>query len=743
MLSQQQSGPQQGESLAEGVAKDFSLMIDGDDAALALSEVLVPRPQGGNQSWRLLLISLLSCFTASGAAVGAFLWLINLPPTANCDNPASVTTDRAQLFCAQVAAESGDLTAVLTALDLTGGWTAEHPLYYEVQPLVEQWSWVVLQAAEQELRSNGSMAQAQELVGHIPADSPVFATAQETMQTWQGEWDQGEAILATAQTALQQKDWATASQQVLALGQMNNSHWRVGQVQALSRQIRLEKRAQELLSEAVATAVPGGSDRLAAALRTASQIDESTYARQQVQPYLDRWSDLLLKLGQDKWYASDLDTAIALGRSAALNPSRAKVAQELVWISQARQMAQKSLTTWRTSPDQLVTLYQAMLLANRLPADSPYYPQAQSSVATWRSHMGELARLQTAQAVGLVRTKETLSAAIGQAAQVPLGHPRRVQAQTMVAHWRQEIERLEDRPQLVKAHELASAKTFDGLREAIQVANGIALHRALRSEAQSWIYIWNNEIQVMEDRPLLDRARSLAQRGQLSQAIVEASGIKPGRALYGEARAAIAGWQREIAAVEQARLRALQRAAAAQTETAASEAAAPAETPAVEPLDEAAAPGLEALPLAPAPVNSDLRRLPSPLPDRIDTVPGEAAPAEAVTPRPLPSPPAPENPAVPPAPVNLAPAPLPAAPPAPLPVAPPALAPPPPAPLSTDLAPEPAAAPGGEPQAAIPQAPIVSAQPQPEILSRSPLGLPYRSGPAPEVLVTGALYPGY
>ncbi|MBD1876839.1 hypothetical protein H6F75_25465 [Nodosilinea sp. FACHB-131] len=738
MLSQQQqSGPQRGEPLTEGVAKDFSLIIDEADSALGLSEVMVPVPQSRNQSWRLLLITLLSCFAASGAALGALFWLINLPPTANCDNPASVTTDRAQLFCAQVAAESGALPDVLTALDLAGSWTTGHPLYYEVQPLIEQWSWVVLKAAEQELRSNGSMEQAQSLVSHIPAESPVFATAQETMQTWQGEWEQGEAIMATAQTALKQKDWATASQQVLALAELNNSHWRVGQVQALSRQIRLERRAQELLAEAVATAVPGGSDRLEAALRTATQINESTYARQQVQPYLDRWSDLLLKLGQDKWYASELDAAIALGRSAALNPSRAKVAQELIWISQARQLAQKSLTTWRTSPDQLVTLYQAMLLANRLPAESPYYPQAQSSVMSWRNHMGELARLQTAQVIGQVRTKETLKSAIGQAAQVPVGHPRRVQAQTMVAHWRQEIERLEDRPLLVKAHELASAKTFDSLREAIQAASGIPLHRALRGEAQSWVYIWTSELQVMEDRPLLSRARSLAQRGQLSQAIVEASAVKPGRALYDEASAAIAGWQGEIAAAERARLRALERAAARRAEVIPEETAAPVETPAASLENATTAPLEEGIPMAPAPVNSNLGWPPSPLPDRIDTVPGAAAPAEAEVAEPR-SPQPPSAPAVEPTPVDLAPAPLPAAiPPQPL------MAPSVPAPQPLELVPNPAAAPAGEPQAAQPVAPVISAQPQPEYLARAPLGLPHAASPHTEVLFSGALYAGH
>jgi hypothetical protein len=693
-----------------------------------------PVPGGGGQSWRLLLISLLSCVAAGGAVVGAFLWLVNLPPTANCEHAATVTTDRAQLFCAQTAAESGELPDVLAALDLAGRWAEGHPLYYEVQPLVEQWSWVVLQAADQELRGNGSMAEAQALVGHIPANSSVFAPAQEKIATWQTEWDQGETIMATAQAALKQKDWPAASGQVQALAELKNSHWRVSQVQALAQQIRQERQAQELLDRAVATAAQGGSDRLAAALGTASQIDEGTYARQQAQPYLNRWSDLLLTLGLDKWYASDLNGAIALGRSAALNPDRAQVAQELIWLSQSRQTAQRSLITWRTSPDQVVQLYQAMLTANRVPQGSPYYPQAQSSVATWRQHLGDLAKFQTAQAVGQVRDRDALSAAIAQAAEVPVGHPRRVQAQTMVAHWRQEIERLEDRPYLVKAHELASAKTSEGLQAAIATAQAIALPRALRSEAQGWVYVWTGELQVMEDQPLLNRARSLAAAGRLSQAIVEATGIRPGRALYDQAQGAIAGWQREIAAAERARQAALQRAAARQAAVIAEETApAELETPLNGAAEDAVPPSaIEAL--APAPAMPRFR--PSPLPDRIETVPGEAAPApsDAVAPprslqSPINSSPvnlSPVTPSVGPAPANIAPAPPPlAVPPAPL----------LPIPQPGEIAPE-SAAPVEEPQAAQPKAPTVSAQPQPEARA----GLKLSTAAPDEVLFTGALY---
>ncbi len=748
MLSRQrQSGPQRGEPLADGLTADglatqFRLVIDvtdvidGGDSALALPEVMPPVPGGGGQSWRLLLISLLSCVAAGGAAVGAFLWLVNLPPTANCEHAATVTTDRAQLFCAQTAAESGELPDVLAALDLAGRWTQGHPLYYEVQPLVEQWSWVVLQAADQELRGNGSMAQAQALVGRIPANSSVFTPAQEKIATWQTEWDQGEAIMATAQAALKQKNWPAAASQVQALAELNNSHWRVSQVQALTRQIRQERQAQELLDRAVATAAQGGSDRLAAALGTASQIDEGTYARQQAQPYLNRWSDLLLTLGLDKWYASDLNGAIALGRSAALNPDRAQAAQELIWLSQSRQTAQQSLITWRTSPDQVVQLYQAMLTANRVPQGSPYYPQAQSSVATWRQHLGNLAKFQTAQAVGQVRDRDALSAAIAQAAEVPVGHPLRVQAQTMVAHWRQEIERLEDRPYLVKAHELASTKTSEGLQTAIATAQAIALPRALRSAAQGWVYVWTSELQVMEDQPLLNRARSLAAAGKLSQAIAEATGIGPGRALYDEARGAIAGWQGQIAAAERARQAALQRAAAARQAAIAAEETAPTELEA--PLDgaaEEAAPPTATEALAPAPAPSMPRFRPSPLPDRIETVPGEATPAPSdvvAPPRSLQSPInsspvnlAPVNPSAGPAPVNIAPA----LPPAAVPPAPLRLTPQP-----GEVAPE-SAAPVEDPQAAQPKPPTVSAQPQPEARA----GLKLSTAAPDEVLLRGAL----
>lgn len=385
----------------------------------------------------------------------------------------------------------------------------------------------------------------------------------------------------------------------------------------------------------------------------------------------------MLDQGLADWYALDLDQAVALGKAVATNPRRAKEAQELIWLSQSRKMARQSVGTWRASPDQLISLYQAMLLANRVPADSRFHPQAQSSVAAWRTHLDGMGQLQLAQLAGRVNQRESLALAISQAEKVPIGHPRRVQAQTLMAHWQQEIERIEDRPHLAKAHELAQDGSLDGLRAAVAEANQISMHRALRGEAQSWIYIWQSQVQTLEDRPILNKAQDLAGKGQLSQAIVEASGITPKRALYDEAQAAIAAWRGQIMAQEQARQRSTQRA------TAAAPPASPAiaqdrPTPVATPVNTSTleAPELRSAMtprIAPAPAPAAPRLAPR-LPDRIETVAGEDLPQAApsavapsrapspVAPRPLVAEPPSPSPVVqpnPPAPVMTAPPPVP------------------------------------------------------------------------------------
>ncbi|HEY9761985.1 MAG TPA: hypothetical protein V6D07_05640 [Trichocoleus sp.] len=606
---------------------DLAGLVEGSDAAVPFPDtILYPPHAKTTPSWRWLLIAFASSCAAGGIAIGAFLWLINLPPNVDCENPSTSSTERAQLYCAQVAAESGELSDIVASLELLGQWTPDHPLYSEVQPLVNQWSETTLAAAREKLDQsdlNGAIA----LINHIPRSSPSYDLAQAELAEWRQDWQRGEAIYAKGQEALKKKDWGTVSNQILALAEVSNGPWVTEKVQSLSRQVRQEKQAQRLLAQAVATAAPGGIDRLSGALRAASQIERDTYTWKEAQPFMDNWSDQLLSVATDKWYAAQLDEAVSLSRRAALNPKREQVAQDLIWLSQARKLALKSVSDWRTSPEQIMGLYQAMLLANQVGPESRFHPQAQSSLNTWKVHLQDLSQIQVAQTIGRFQNREVLKVAIASASAVPPDHPRRQQAQTLVSHWAREIQRIEDRPYLVQAEQLAQAGSIGGLKAAISTASQIQLGRALRPDAQNWIYVWNHQVETLQDQPILNRARAFAAEGNLVQAIAEARLIRADRPLFESAQSEIWAWQSRIRALELAQIRARQaerealqpkeRSPKPETKTSASPEVAPTST---------LAPESDPAPQWSEPYSNEEDTDTGRLPTRIETVPAEVLP---------------------------------------------------------------------------------------------------------------------
>jgi hypothetical protein len=729
------------------LGQPFTMAAMGADVHFAMPEVIQHLPKHAENSprpsraygipWRWLLLAFLSCVATSAAAVGAFLWLVNLPPSTNCEDPTQITTDRSALSCAQTAADDGDLEAVLAGLALVQGWGAEHWLSHETQPLVEKWSAAAVAAAEQELRQ-GRREEAEALIGYIPPESSWHATGQDLLAGWNEEWEEGSALMTTAQTAMANQDWRTASAQVLALGELTHPHWREEQVLALSRQIQAEQQAHARIRRAVTLASAGGAEPLMEAMELLLPLTSDLLAYNTAQTYLDRWSDLLLAEGLQRWYNGDLEQAIQITKTVARHPNRAKVAQELMWLSQARQLARQSLGDWKVNPGQMATIYRAMLLANQIPTDSPYHPQAQSSVDTWHTHLEGMGTLQLAQMAGGVHQVNTLKLAIRQAELIPPDHPRRAQAQTLLAHWRQALERLEDAPYLSQAHQWAKTNTPSALRQAIASASRITAHRALRGEAQSWIYVWANRLQILEDRPVLDRAYALAEKGQLSQAVAEASLVRSGRALHDEAQTAMGQWQRAIAAQEQALYAPPQ-----QLPDPLPRAPQPSVKPSIRPTASVAPPASALRPSA-SPTPSTARARPSApvvpapspdptpyqeqdgsLPDRIETVPGQDLPLPSrsvdLPPQPLPPPITPSR----------------------SPTAPPVITGPPPTATPQPMSPWPIQV-LPPAQSSTPAAPDSTSQGSSvPSLSRGATARSQRPTPNTEVLSTGALYAGF
>lgn len=182
------------------------------------------------------------------------------------------------------------------------------------------------------------------------------------------------------------------------------------------------------------------------------------------------------------------------------------------------------------SQDQLWSYLLALALVEQIPRDSSLTAQVQPQRQTWTQQVQNLGQLQLANVFASVGQVFAYELAIEHAALVGSEQPRRRQAQTLIANWHNQIEIYEDRQYLAQAKGFATRENLEQLRAAIALARRVAPGRALRREAQTLIFGWNRRIEEIEDQPILDQARALAQQGELEAAIERGLAIAPGRA---------------------------------------------------------------------------------------------------------------------------------------------------------------------------------------------------------------------
>jgi hypothetical protein len=260
----------------------------------------------------------------------------------------------------------------------------------------------------------------------------------------------------------------------------------------------------------------------------------------------------LLQVALQEWHAGNRQQALTwvnvVPPSAHLEPA----AQELLKLSQAQQLAQKAAPEGAGLQPRYAHMFylmEALGAMHQLPPGSAFTPEA-AEAEQWRQALDDLRQLQFSANIAELGQRSAYAWAIQQAQKVEQGRPRRIQGQTLIADWQASIERIEDRPTLVRAQYLAKPGTIPSLESAIVEAGKIGLGRALRAEAQSRIFDWQQEIQVIEDRPILDAAVALAGEGNLPAAIVEARKILAGRALHTRARTLIEEWTATIQIAE-------------------------------------------------------------------------------------------------------------------------------------------------------------------------------------------------
>lgn len=527
--------------------------IHAPDAANVDEALITPQKTRENsfKSWSFPLIALLACTMTGGTAAIAFLSLTALPPETDCAQSTDIDTDRGLLYCVQRAAQSGEMDKVLEGLEILGQWTPADPLYYEAQDSLERWSRRALAVARQKLRNN-ELDEAIALVKKVPQSSPLYTDAQELLGDWQDQSDQAGMMVSTAQEALKQKNWDQVSEQINKLGNLIAYAERLDTIRELSAQLRVEKENNAIFQSVLQIAEANTPQAVGLALEKAGTIDQSTYVWSEGESTLKPLAERLLNYSHLQWQQGHLGNIITTAQRVSIFESLVPEANNLDTLAKAGKLAITTDTKWEPSHGHLFSLLEATSAVRQIPASSQFYDKAQESLKSWEAQFSDVSHLQFAKMSAEVGWLPTVEWATNQARAISTDRPRRVQAQTLAAHWNLELERIKDRRRLIWASKLSEPGTRASLKMAITEAEKVESDRPLFGEAQGLIYGWTRDIQKQEDQPYLALAESLAKQGEFREAIKTAAFIKPNRPLHNAARSAINQWQQEIWAQQRA-----------------------------------------------------------------------------------------------------------------------------------------------------------------------------------------------
>jgi hypothetical protein len=514
------------------------------------SRILQPR----RQWWRairhwLWLISWVALLVGSGIlGTWALVWLTRIPPVPNCEEMSRFSSSGDRIYCAKTQARAGSPQDLTTAIALTANWPKTHNSYDEAQQVLTEASQKLMFLANRRVQA-GDLEGGVELASAIPQGTPLRQPAQAAIYEWRQEWGAGETLESTLATAIQTRNWETAQETLQNLKLLRSDFWLRDRFQHWQAQLQREQQSWISLTAARERAAQGKPEDYVEAIALARQVKLGSKVWAETEQEIDRWGEALLAHAMTQWQSGNLDAAVAAAQKVPPSPKWSPEAQVLVKFAHAQQLGNsEALQNPAMVPTygQLFALAEAIRAVEQIPADSPLYAQAQTLRQTWQEQLADAAQLQLAQTLAFLGQGQTYQLAIAQARAVEPNRPRRVQAQTLIAHWQKELERIADRPILQRSDQLARAGTIPALEQAIAVASQVELGRALRLDAQSRIATWRQEIQFIEDRPLIDEAVALANQNQLQEAISAAQKIQPQRALYDRAQSLIADWTRTI-----------------------------------------------------------------------------------------------------------------------------------------------------------------------------------------------------
>jgi hypothetical protein len=504
-----------------------------------------------------------------GTGITSYLLLIAVPPTPNCQGVLPISVDSERLYCAQVGAETKELPKLRSAVNLVQNWTDRHPLYAESQRLLKSWSEELMRIGRKQL-NEGNIQQAIATLKIVPTSSPIYDRTQETISKWSIQAQDSSKIDSRFEQAMKSGDWNQAFVVLQSVQQMKGTYWSGYKYDKMASKLARERDGWDRLQEAkdaletkdgddynvrakrIALAVKAAAKKekvveaplpkdpapILNAMKLANQIDKTTYVYQEGQTLRTKWSKHLVSLSIDLYKAQKFNEAISIAQKVPQDVSSYVEAQDWVKLNQAHVWAGKR---------HMLALMDAIAQAKKIPKTSTIYTLARTKQSNWQGMLKQQTQLQWAKTIASFQQPATLALAIQTAKQVPAQSEVGKTIQSEISTWGQQIETVDNRILLVKARQIVSnGDSLANLKAAVKLTGKITKDRPMGEEIVASVAEWTEKIQVIEDRPILAQAIEIAKQGHLSHAISVASRIAAGRSLYQDAQSQIRYWSLEL-----------------------------------------------------------------------------------------------------------------------------------------------------------------------------------------------------
>jgi hypothetical protein len=535
----------------DALATDATVPVLTDATATGKQPVLKPIvTQAATQIMRgvrflgapfVWLIVLAFC---GGTGVSAILWLTTLPPLPNCDRLHLLHTDAERLYCAEQAAKSGSPEALISGIGLIKHWTADHPEFNRSQQLMKDWSRRLMRAAYDKVTQE-DLDGAIQLAKQVPPISPNYKAAQRAIVDWQRDRLQGNAIEAAIQASLKAQNWKAADTQIDDLSKIPGVYWQQ-RFKRLKQSLITEQIARRQLQQVRLAAESNPTDpaTLGQLVAILERIAPTSYARPEAVTYLNRFRELLTTALSQRLATGNIPGAVQVAETLPQSLPLPPNARDLLGFQQSQQLATQAIPL--KPLDHLAQVGISIASLRQISADSPLHPSAQSLAHQLELRVQNLAQLQIAKAIATLHQPIAYQIASNLARGIAPNQPQRLHAQTLLAQWQRERQAAEARPVLALARQLVTVKTLPNFRTAVGLAKQIPLGHPARLEAQTWIADWNPQLQALEAQVQWQQAQTFAQQDKLSEAIAAAAQIGAGQTLYAKAQAAIQTWTPQL-----------------------------------------------------------------------------------------------------------------------------------------------------------------------------------------------------